>query len=790
MTVMFFANMTSSIQWLQYSIVPDIFVEFYQKSYNAISATTLLGSISMIVMIIPVTFLVELKSTRFVLLLGTSLSFIGAVIKCLSVDPERYWVLMLGQALVEINMPIVLSLPPKIAANWFPNNELGQAISLSVFGDQLGIALSYLVPFVVKGPINTYGAGFDENWSNQTIHGESNTTAAIDEPFFPDSEKIDSEIGMMGFAAIFAGIIGSYLFGFALDKTKRFKIVSTVTVVSSLISLAFLTGFLNFSNLISMYILVGFCGLTMTSQFTVAYDFMAEITFPVSESSMSAILNMSYGIFGFIITQFSQMAIEGNASQTQGAYNGLYILIGTEFLCEILNFFTKEKLNRNDANQKSRFIGEYADIQATGRKTKVIMDREIVLQYTDPDRENSRENFGDLISWADSVLLVYDLVNQNSVAIAEVLYMKIKSERARNSKSFSIFLVGNKSDLLTTEGPVELSENFKEKFDAHLKISSKYEPESINELEEKVASVLFKSQNEEKRTPPLELSLMGKVSHKKFFWKRHSSKSRSDTSILHRRKMRLYLAFLSLCSSTEINEDIYKRLDILENYQKLLISNIRFQRARINILETNMKSLQEDNKQLAKQILYFVDDYDREYDYAFSGSGDGAYYPNAWEMRAALVDRVRDKRQNSLPEENFFDMEIEEIKDELKSWKHMKFDFLSQIRTLSDNFSSLESKIKQFEINEKDFYDLEERHNSVERFLINAHKNKDLQGPPGIQGQKGELGPVRLVAGPVGPPGEPGRRGEPGFKGEPGRTGYLRGLNGKKGEKGENCDCR
>ena len=46
--------MTNSIQWLAYSILPDIYVEFYQKSYNAISATTLLGSISMIVMILPV----------------------------------------------------------------------------------------------------------------------------------------------------------------------------------------------------------------------------------------------------------------------------------------------------------------------------------------------------------------------------------------------------------------------------------------------------------------------------------------------------------------------------------------------------------------------------------------------------------------------------------------------------------------------------------------------------------------------------------------------------------------
>ena len=146
----------------------------------------------------------------------------------------------------------------------------------------------------------------------------------IIQPFF--AENIDSDIGMMGFSAIIVGIIGSYICGFALDKTKRFNTVSKVTVISSLISIALLTAFLNFSNLISMFVLVGLVGLAMTSQFTVAYDFMAEITFPVSESSMSAILNLSYGVFGFVITQFSQMAIEGNSSQINGAYNGLYIL--------------------------------------------------------------------------------------------------------------------------------------------------------------------------------------------------------------------------------------------------------------------------------------------------------------------------------------------------------------------------------------------------------------------------------------------------------------------------------
>ena len=108
--------------------------------------------------------------------------------------------------------------------------------------------------------------------------------------------------------------------------------------------------------------------------------------------------------------------------------------------------------------------------------------------------------------------------------------------------------------------------------------------------------------------------------------------------------MKIYaLLFPMLSASVSKKNDFEKRLDILENYQKLLISNIRLQRARINILETSMRDLQEENKQLAKQVLYFVDDYDREYDYASAdaGSGDGSYFPNAWDMRAALVDRVR-----------------------------------------------------------------------------------------------------------------------------------------------------
>ena len=47
----------------------------------------------------------------------------------------------------------ILELPPKIAAIWFPASEIATATSLGVFGNQLGVALGFLIPpKIIKGP--------------------------------------------------------------------------------------------------------------------------------------------------------------------------------------------------------------------------------------------------------------------------------------------------------------------------------------------------------------------------------------------------------------------------------------------------------------------------------------------------------------------------------------------------------------------------------------------------------------------------------------------------------------
>jgi len=46
---------------------------------------------------------------------------------------------------------MVLPLPGRLAAQWFPSTELSTAMSLGIFGNQLGISLGFLLgPIIVK----------------------------------------------------------------------------------------------------------------------------------------------------------------------------------------------------------------------------------------------------------------------------------------------------------------------------------------------------------------------------------------------------------------------------------------------------------------------------------------------------------------------------------------------------------------------------------------------------------------------------------------------------------------
>jgi len=57
---------------------------------------------------------------------------------------------------------LVLPLPGRLAAQWFPSTQLSTATSLGIFGNQVGIALGFLLgPVIVKNHNNLDDIGKD-----------------------------------------------------------------------------------------------------------------------------------------------------------------------------------------------------------------------------------------------------------------------------------------------------------------------------------------------------------------------------------------------------------------------------------------------------------------------------------------------------------------------------------------------------------------------------------------------------------------------------------------------------
>ncbi|XP_037551297.1 feline leukemia virus subgroup C receptor-related protein 2 [Nematolebias whitei] len=67
-------------------------------------------------------------------------------IKVASARPDLFWVTMLGQGASSLAQIFILGMPSSLASTWFGVNEVSTACSIGVFGNQLGIAIGFLVP--------------------------------------------------------------------------------------------------------------------------------------------------------------------------------------------------------------------------------------------------------------------------------------------------------------------------------------------------------------------------------------------------------------------------------------------------------------------------------------------------------------------------------------------------------------------------------------------------------------------------------------------------------------------
>ncbi|XP_007552959.1 choline/ethanolamine transporter flvcr2b isoform X3 [Poecilia formosa] len=139
-------SLCNSYQWIQYGIIGNIFMKFYNVEAFTIDWTSMIYMLTYIPLIFPVTWLLDRKGLRVIALAGTALNCVGTWIKVASVRSDLFAVTFLGQFCSSLAQVFILGMPSKIASVWFGSEEVSTACSIGVFGNQMGCAIGFLLP--------------------------------------------------------------------------------------------------------------------------------------------------------------------------------------------------------------------------------------------------------------------------------------------------------------------------------------------------------------------------------------------------------------------------------------------------------------------------------------------------------------------------------------------------------------------------------------------------------------------------------------------------------------------
>lgn len=152
MVIMFvLLSASNAMQWIEYSIIAHIIMKFYSVSSMMVDWTSMIYMLSYIIFVLPASWILDKYGLRTTVLLGAGGNCFGAWVKIMSTKPDRFWVTFVGQAIVGSSQMFILGVPPRLAAVWFGPEQVSTACAAGVFGNQLGIALGFVLPpLIVK----------------------------------------------------------------------------------------------------------------------------------------------------------------------------------------------------------------------------------------------------------------------------------------------------------------------------------------------------------------------------------------------------------------------------------------------------------------------------------------------------------------------------------------------------------------------------------------------------------------------------------------------------------------
>ncbi|XP_061125652.1 feline leukemia virus subgroup C receptor-related protein 1 [Syngnathus typhle] len=142
-------SLINAFQWIQYGIVANVFTHFYRVSNDKVDWLSIVYMLVYVPLIFPATWLLDRRGLRLTALLGAGLNCAGAWLKCASVGRDLYPLAMVAQLVCSVAQVFILGLPSRVASVWFGPKEVSTACATAVLGNQLGVAIGFLLPPVL-----------------------------------------------------------------------------------------------------------------------------------------------------------------------------------------------------------------------------------------------------------------------------------------------------------------------------------------------------------------------------------------------------------------------------------------------------------------------------------------------------------------------------------------------------------------------------------------------------------------------------------------------------------------
>jgi len=127
-----------------------------------------------------------------------------------------------------------------------------------------------------------------------SILGTFNTLGTITGEVAPFYRYSDVDSSLFGALFIVGGIVGSAIFGIAVEKTHAYRLSMRLISLFSCLGLLLFFLFMKTGNKVVCCFIILFCGASMLPSLAITFDYAVESCYPIGESFSTGVL-MSAG---------------------------------------------------------------------------------------------------------------------------------------------------------------------------------------------------------------------------------------------------------------------------------------------------------------------------------------------------------------------------------------------------------------------------------------------------------------------------------------------------------------